>query len=370
MRILVFNWRDPTHPWAGGAEVFLYEVARRWVRWGHSVTWLCGHHEGQPAQGQIEGIDVVRRGGIYSVYPAAALYYLSRLRGRFDVMLDSANGIPFFTPLFSATPKMALVHHIHGEVFFCELPRHLACLGNTLERVGMPLVYCRTAFIAVSESSRQALVDIGIPAGRISVIHNGVDASRYRPGTKSPAPLLVLVGRLRRYKSIDVAIRALPDLLRAVPGLRLSIVGSGPMAGALRHLAEELGVAEAVCFHGFVAEAVKVRLLQQAHLVINTSMKEGWGLTVLEANACGTPVVAANVPGLRDSVQDGETGLLVPHGDPGALAREVRALLLDDDRREQMARKAVAWAARFDWDQTARSCLDLLIHCLEERERR
>jgi len=370
MRILVFNWRDPTHPWAGGAEVFLYEVARRWVRWGHSVTWFCGRHESQPADGQIEGIDVIRRGGIYSVYPAAALHYLSRLRGRFDVTLDSANGIPFFTPLYTATPKVALVHHIHGEVFFCELPWHLSGVGNALERVGMPLVYCRTPFIAVSESSRQALVDIGVRADQITVIHNGVDGSRYRPGAKSPLPLLVFVGRLRRYKSIDVAIRALPDLLRVVPDVRLSIVGSGPMAGALRDLAEELGVAEHVCFHGFVSETVKIGLLQQAHVAINTSMKEGWGLTVLEANACGTPVVAANVSGLRDSVQDGETGLLVPHGDAGALAREVRALLLDDGRREQMAGNAVAWAARFDWDQTARSCLDLLSHCLEERERR
>jgi glycosyltransferase involved in cell wall biosynthesis len=370
MRILIFNWRDPTHPWAGGAEVFLHEVARRWVSWGHGVTWFCGRHASQPAESQPEGIDVVRRGGIYSVYPAAARTYLARLRGRFDVVLDSANGIPFFSPLFSAIPRVALVHHVHREVFFCELPWHLALLGNTLEQVVMPLVYRRTPFIAVSESSREALVEIGIRADRISVIHNGVDGSRYRPGSKSPTPLLVVVGRLRRYKSIGVAIRAMPDLLPAVPDLHLSIVGEGPMASTLSDLAKELGVAAHVSFHGFVSEAAKIDLMQRAHVAIHPSLKEGWGLTVLEANACGTPVVAADVPGLRDSVRDGETGVLVPHGDPGALAREVQALLLDDGRREQMARNAVAWAARFDWDQTARRCLDLLADVVEWRKRR
>jgi glycosyltransferase involved in cell wall biosynthesis len=369
MRILILNWRDPTHPWAGGAEVFLHEVARRWVRWGHRVTWLCGRHPTQPPEGQLEGIDVVRRGGMYSVYPAAAVHYLSRLRGGFDVLLDSANGIPFFTPLFSATPKVALVHHVHREVFFSELPWHLAFLGNMLERVGMPMAYRHTPFIAVSDSTRQALVEIGVPADRVSVIHNGVDTSRYRPGAKSPTPLLVFVGRLRRYKSVGVAIRALPDLLRAVPDARLSIVGSGPMAGALRDLAEELGVADQVRFHGFASEADKIELLQQAHLAVHPSLKEGWGLTVLEANACGTPVVAADVPGLRDSVRDGDTGVLVPHGDPAAMAREVAALLLDNGRREQLACNAVAWAARFDWDQTAGRCLELLAGRSEKRER-
>lgn len=365
MRILIFNWRDPTHPWAGGAEVFLFEAARRWIDWGHSVTWLCGRHDSQPSNGKIEGIKISRQGGIFSVYPAAAFAYLTKMRGKFDILLDSANGIPFFTPIFSTVPKVILVHHIHREVFFRELPWHLAHLGNSLESVGMPLAYRRVPFIAVSNSSQRALVDMGIPADQISVIHNGVDKVRFQPGEKSKTPLIVFVGRLRRYKSVDIAIRAMPELLKLVPEARLEIAGSGPMESSLRVLADELGVAGNLFFHGFLAEEEKVRLLQKAHVIVNLSMKEGWGLTVIEANACGTPVVAARVPGLQDSVLDGKTGLLVPYGDPDALAKQVSRLLRDDVCREQMSQEAINWAANFNWDFTAQHCLDLFTQCVD-----
>jgi glycosyltransferase involved in cell wall biosynthesis len=369
MNILIFNWRDLTHPWAGGAEVFLHEVSRRWMRQGHRVTWFCGRHENQPDRECIEGIEIIRRGGIYSVYLHAALYYLSRLRDHFDVLFDSANGIPFFTPLFSTIPKVVMVHHVHHEVFFRELPWHLAHLANALESIGLPLVYRRTRFVTVSDSSRRALIDLGVPATQISVLHNGVDCASYRPGPKSKVPLVVYLGRLRYYKSIDVAIRALPGILRAVPDLCFSIVGSGMAETSLRALAQELGVADHVRFHGYVSETEKIRLLQQAHVVVNTSMKEGWGLTMLEANACGTPVVGADVPGLCDSVQHGKTGMLVPYGDPVALAESVRDLLLDHGRRERMEENALAWAALFDWDQAAQRCLHILACCQAERRR-
>jgi len=231
----------------------------------------------------------------------------------------------------------------------------------------MPLLYKKRPCITVSERSRQALVRIGLPAEQIAVIHNGLDRSRYRPGPESEIPLLLYLGRLRHYKSVDVALRALPELLRAVPNLEFGIVGSGLAEASLRALAQELGVAERVHFYGYVSEDDKVRLLQQAHLVINPSMKEGWGLTVIEANACGTPVVAADVPGLCSSVRHGETGLLVPYGDPQALARSASELLLDADRRRQLAQNAQAWAARFDWSESAQQCLDLFSRCLAER---
>jgi glycosyltransferase involved in cell wall biosynthesis len=370
MNILIFNWRDRTHPWAGGAEVFLYEVARRWVRQGHHVTWFCGRHESQPAHDCIEGIEIIRRGGFYSVYLHAAWCYLSQWRNHFDVLLDSANGIPFFTPLFSATPKIALVHHVHHQVFYRELPWHLAHLANSVERLCMKWVYRQTRFITVSESSRRDLVGGGVRAEQISVVYNGVDCTHYRPGIKSETPLVAFVGRLRRYKSVDVALRAMPEVLCAVPNLRFSIVGSGETEASLRALAEELGVAEHVRFHGYVSETEKIHLLQQAHLMVNTSMKEGWGLTVLEANACGTPVVAANVPGLCDSVRHGRTGLLVPYGDPAALAASVRDLLLDHEQRERLGQNARAWATRFDWDETAQCCLRLLERCQAEGKKR
>ncbi len=366
MKILIFNWRDLAHPWAGGAEVFLHQVASRWVKRGHQVSWFCGRHEDQSSHEYVKGIEIIRRGGIYSVYLQAAWHYLVHLRGRFDVLFDSANGIPFFTPLFSATPQVLLVHHVHHEVFFCEMPWHLAHLANALERVGMPLLYRKTPCVTVSESSRLALVRIGVQEEHISIIHNGVDRVCYRPGPKSERPLIVFVGRLRHYKSVDVAIRAMPELLDTLPNLRFGIVGTGEAEASLQALANELGVTDSIRFYGYISEADKVRLLQQAHVVVNTSMKEGWGLTVLEANACGTPVVAADVPGLRDSVQHGQTGVLVPYGSPGALAQAVAELLLDHNKREQLAQNALAWAARFDWDQSAQRCLEIFYRQLEK----
>ena len=174
---------------------------------------------------------------------------------------------------------------------------------------------------------------------------------------------MVYVGRLRHYKSVDVAVRALPEILRTLPDLRFSIVGSGLAETSLQALVQELGLADHVQFHGHVSDTEKIHLLQQAHVVVNTSMKEGWGLTVLEANACGTPVVGADVPGLRDSVQHGKTGLLVPYGDPEALAESLCTLFTDHDRREQMRQNALDWAAQFDWDQTAQRGLELLARC-------
>jgi glycosyltransferase involved in cell wall biosynthesis len=233
----------------------------------------------------------------------------------------------------------------------------------------MPLIYRHTPFVTVSESSRRALVDLGIAPDQIHIVHNAVDHARYRPGAESETPLLVYVGRLRSYKSIDIAIRALPEVLCSVPDLRFSIVGSGVAEASLRALVEELGVTEHVRFHGYISDKEKIRLLQKAHVVVNTSMKEGWGLTVLEANACGTPVVGTDVPGLRDSVQHGNTGLLVPYGKPSALAESVVDLLTNHSRREQMSQNALAWAARFDWDRTAQRALELLASCQARRRR-
>jgi glycosyltransferase involved in cell wall biosynthesis len=362
MRILIMNWRDWTHPWAGGAEVFLLELAKRWTAAGHSVTWYSGRHPTQSPAERLGGIDTIRRGGFYGVFFAAPVCYQRHLAGRFDVILDSANGLPFFTPLYSTLPKVALVHHIHDQVFFRELTRPQALLAGWLERVLTPLVYRRTPFITVSESSRRALIDLGVSSDQVSLVYNGVDLDRYRPGDKSEAPLVLFLGRLRHYKSVDTAIRALPHLVGTYPDLRFSIAGSGPAEGALRALAVELGVVDRIRFHGHVSEGKKLALLQQAHVVVNPSMKEGWGLTVLEANACGTPVVGADVPGLRDSICNGVTGLLVPHGEPALLAQAVGSLLHDPARRDHMAQEALAWARRFNWDDSALRGLDLLRH--------
>jgi glycosyltransferase involved in cell wall biosynthesis len=360
VRILILNWRDPSHPWAGGAEVFLYELAKRWIAAGHQITWYSSCHPSQCKTEQESGFQFIRGGGFFSVFLTAPLYYLANLSGRFDVIVDSANGIPFFTPLYTSTPRIALVHHVHKQVFFCELPRGLAHIANLLEQYATPLIYRNTPFITVSESSRQALVEIGIPEGQISLIYNGVDCERYHPGKKSETPLIVYLGRLRHYKSVDIAIRALPLLTDSFPDVSFGIAGSGPAEADLRSLAHELGVADRVQFFGHVSDDAKVVLLQQAHVVVNPSLKEGWGLTVLEANACGTPVVGADVPGLRDSICHRQTGYLVPYGDHTSMAGAIKKLLGNLKQRQEMEERALQWGRRFSWDVSADKCLRIL----------
>jgi glycosyltransferase involved in cell wall biosynthesis len=366
MKILLFNWRDPTHPWAGGAEVFLYELARRWLDQGHQVSWYCSRHPTQAPSHNLNGIEIHRQGGFYGVFARAPLHFLTKGLGRFDVIVDSANGIPFFTPLYTRTPKIVLVHHVHSEVFFRELPLPLAHLANALERFVMPLVYRRTPFVTVSNSTRQALAVLGIPADQVRLVHNGVDLEAYQPGPKSQDPTMLFLGRLRHYKSVDVAIRALPLLLESVPDLHFNIAGSGPAETALRRLAQQLGLENRVHFHGYVTDEVKKRLLKAAHIVVNPSFTEGWGLTVLEANACGTPVVGADVPGLRDSIHHGKTGLLVPYGDPKALAEAVGHLLADGELRQRMTHQALDWVKHFNWKNSADRFLELIIQVVNE----
>lgn len=360
MRILILNWRDPSHPWAGGAEVFLYELAKRWIAAGHQITWYSSRHPSQDRFEQNAGFRFIRSGGFFSVFLKAPLDYLVKLAGRFDVVLDSANGIPFFTPLYSSTPRIALVHHVHKQVFYHELPHALASIANLLEQYAAPLIYRNTRFITVSESSRQALIENGISAAHIDLIYNGVDCERYQPGEKSATPLMVYLGRLRHYKSVDTAIRTLPALTKSFPGLRFSIAGSGPATADLRALATELGVIDQVQFCGRVSEDEKITLLQRAHVVVNPSLKEGWGLTVLEANACGTPVVGADVPGLRDSIRHRQTGYLVPYGDHEAMAEAIATLLAHPEQRREMEARALEWGRQFSWDVSALKCLQIL----------
>lgn len=364
----MFNWRDLEHPWAGGAEVFLYEVARRWVAQGHAVTWLCGNYDHMAERACLEGIEVQRRGGIYSVYPSSAFSYLTQSRGRYDVILDSANGIPFFTPLYSRLPRVLMVHHIHRDVFFHEMPRHLALIGSWMESKWMPELYHRDSVVTVSESSRAALVDLGVVPQRISVIYNGVDHQVYHPGEKSPTPMIAYIGRLRNYKSVHLIVQAMPELLRYIPHLELVIAGSGEALPMLKQMTAETGLSQHIHFCGYVSQEEKVRIMQQAHLVINPSMKEGWGITVIEANACGTVVVGSDVCGLRDSIINGKTGLLFPYGDTRCLVDCIRHLLSHDSERERLRNNALAWSDRFNWDQTARACLDVLTQAVERKE--
>ncbi|HTM01436.1 MAG TPA: glycosyltransferase family 4 protein [Candidatus Omnitrophota bacterium] len=353
MNVLAFNWRDPRHPEAGGAELHLFEILRRCVRDGDRVVWLAERFPGAPAEDRIEGIEIHRAGSWYNAHLALGSLYRRRFRGeRFDLVLEDINKVPFFTPLFAGAPVLAVVPHLFGSAVFREAPPAVGVLVWAHESV-LPLVYRRTPFLAISESTRDDLARRGIDPRRIRVVRCGLTQNDYgvaTPPAERADPVVVFLGRLRKYKGAQYAIRAMARVRRDVPDARLDVVGDGPYRKDLEALATSLGLRDAVRFLGALPHAEKVRALNEAQVAVCPSPKEGWGLTVIEANACGVPVVASRSPGLVESVREGETGLLVPHGDAEALALAVVRLLTDRSLRLRMAEAAVRWARTFDWE--------------------
>jgi len=265
--------------------------------------------------------------------------------------VDILAKLPFLSPWFVPVPCLGIVHHLFGTTAFQQVSFPVA-LATYLSEKLIPLAYRDTPLIAVSPSTVEDLVARGLSAAHISVIPNGIDHALYRPvdAGKSPEPLVVWLGRVEPYKRVDLFLRALVHVRRQVPSLRTVIVGEGSASADLRSLCTSLGLDACVRFAGFVPADEKVRLLQQAHALVNTSEKEGWGLTVLEGNACGTITVASDVPGLRDSVRDRKTGLLVRHGDIEALASALTEILTDSALQETLGRAAKDWAAGFTWE--------------------
>ena len=352
LRVLIINWRDISHPWSGGAEIYMHEIGRRLAENGMDVGWLCQRHRGSSRNELLDGIRVHRVGGRFTLYPRVAISYLFKLRGRYDVIVDCENGIPFFTPLFARIPKVLLVHHVHREIFRRETHPPLRWLGYWLEGGLMPRVYRKTPIVAVSASTRDDLVSLGFRADQIHIVHNGV--VEVTPLDRKPAtqPRILCAGRLTPQKGVDVIIRAMPIVLRSFPNAQLDIVGQGPDRTRLERLAWSLKLATHVRFHGYLPGAARDQLAAQAWVAVCPSAFEGWGVSCVEAGARGLPVIASNVNGLRDSVRDGITGLLVPHGEPHALAEALVGLLGDPERRDAMSAAGIEWAAAHSWERS------------------
>lgn len=354
-RVLIFNWRDTRHTWSGGAEVYIHELAKRWVKEGSDVTMFCGNDGQCPRKQKIDGVQLVRRGGMYSVYLWAVLYYLFSFRGKYDVIVDCENGIPFFTPLYAREPVLLLVHHVHQEVFQKHLIFPLAQFAALLETKLMPLLYRNRQVITVSASSRMQLEKLGLGKNnQISIVYNGINSDRFQKQEKTTHPTFVYLGRLKHYKRIDVAIKAFALVYKLNPSAELFIVGDGESMPQLRKVTVDLKLEDNVHFLRHVSEAKKAEILAQSWVMVQPSMVEGWGLTVTEANACGTPVIAAKVNGLKDSVLHRKTGLLVEPSNTMKLAQAMDLLITNEELRLQLSDKAYEWSRSFNWDHSAR----------------
>ncbi len=359
-RVLILNWRDVTHPWSGGAETYIHQLAKRWAADGMEVGWLTQRHSGSSRHEIIDRIHIYRVGGRLTLYARAAITYLTRLRGRYDIIVDCENGIPFFSPFYSRVPTVLVVHHVHQEIFRRQVPRQLRWLALWLEGSLMPWMYRKNQVVAVSEGTRADLVDLGFNADQICVVTNGVQPSRPTSSPPADEATILCMGRLKPQKSVDFLIRAMPAMVEQIPQLRVDVVGQGPDRRRLERLAWSLGMAGHIRFHGYVRTQVRDDLAAAAWIAVCPSSFEGWGVVCMEASARGLPVVASNVAGLRESVRDGETGVLVPYGDERALAETVVSLLGDPARRASMGAAGRDWAAGHTWDKSAAAFAELL----------
>jgi len=362
LRGVVVNWRDPWHSLAGGSERYAWELARALVEAGIRVELLTAREPGQQRTDRREGIEVRRAGGPFTFYAHAALALLRRRRG-LDVVLDPECGIPAFSPLFVRrdTAVVLVLHHVHQEQFRTYFPPPLAWLGRTLERVVMPRVYRRRATVAVSESTRTEMREQLGWTGPVGILGNGAEVPDEPDGlvTDKDPDRLVVLGRLVPHKRVDLVLHTVHALAAERPGLRLDVCGQGPDRPRLEALAHDLGLADRVCFHGFLPEADKRALLRRAVLHVCASDVEGWGQAVIDAAGYGVPTVARDVPGLRDSVRAGSTGWLVPDSDDLDVVRDritaqVRAALDDLAEPETLALSVKAchtWASTFSWPQ-------------------
>lgn len=357
LRVLVLNWQDRENPQAGGAEAHLHETFGRLVQRGWSVTLVASGWAGAPSRAVVDGIEVHRVGGRHTYPFRVAPYVLKTFpSGSFDRVVEDLNKVPIFAPTWVGVPTTLLVHHLFGATAFQEASWPVALATWGLERP-IPHLYRGVPTIAVSASTRLDLVKRGLPDAQISVIPNGIDLAHFSPGppdARDPEPTLVYLGRLRRYKRVDLLISAVALLHARGIAVRLRIAGRGDHRPALEaHVARSGLPPEAVTFLGYISEAEKLQLLRKSWIHLLTSPKEGWGIANLEAAGCGTPTVASDAPGLRDSVRHGETGFLVPHGNVPALADAIATLVADPALRNQQGEAARRFALRYSWDHTA-----------------
>lgn len=359
MNFLILNWKDIRNPDVGGAEIILYELAKRMVRDGHTVTWFCRTFAGAKAEEVLDGIRVIRRGNRFTVYWQAFLYYRS-LKMKPDRVLDCVNTICWQTPLYVPKEKrIAYVNQLAREVFFYELPPIISHIAYFLEPLEY-LTYKTTRFLCYSNSVREDIASLGIPKRNIGTFPIGIDHNRYIPGKKSSEPLFVFVARLARMKRPDLCIEAMRQVVTKYPKAQLAIVGYGPMERTLETMIKTYGLERNVAlvnkdhlYFNKDPKDQKVKLMQEAWALLLPSAKEGWGMVVTEAAACGTLAIVSNVTGLRDSVIQNKTGLVLSKNpSKKELSSAMFRIIEDNSLRNILSQGSVLRAKKFSWDKS------------------
>lgn len=369
MKILAINWEDLANPQAGGAEVHLQEILKRIARAGHQITLLCSGFPGAKPTDESDGIRIIRKGSRYNFNLVAPFAFKALLKEqKWDIVIEDINKIPFYTPLYHRLPLLVVIPHLFADTVFKEI-NFILGLYIYLSEKPIPTIYKGFKFMVISESTKEDLNKRGIRKDDIFVIKCGIDQALYGVNPqieKYSTPTVIYLGRLKKYKSIDHLLSGFSLLLDKIPEARLIIVGDGDYKGHLMDFARKLNLGNRVEFTGYVDRYEKVKRLQKSWVAVCPSLKEGWGLTNIEANACGTPVIASNVSGLKDSVIDGKTGLLFEYGNVQELSECMIKILSDTDYRENLIRGGLSWAKNFSWDEAAAKTLELMEDIIKE----
>lgn len=359
MKILIINWRDITHPWSGGAERHIHELAKGWHIVGHNITILCGSYKGALKKENIDGIRILRIGGTYSIFFLAPFYFLFKLREeKFKFIIDVAHGLPFFTPFFATGAKIAIiVHHNHEKLWKTEFNHFFSYIGIFLEKKIVPLIYRNISSITLANTTKKELEQIGFR--RVFAVPPGINTKIYKINSiKSPVPLILYLGRLRKYKNVDMLLNLYSSIKKEIPRVKLVIIGTGQDKDRLEDIARRKKILNDVIFKGYVSEEEKIQFLQKAWVLAFPSFIEGWGLVALEAAACGTPTVGFDVPGISDAIKHGQSGILVNNKLEFKLA--LINIIKNKNLRENFSKNAVKFAKRFNWNKSAMKFLSIL----------
>ena len=357
-RIHVLAWRDLADVEAGGSEVHASTVCRLWAEAGLDVTMRTSYAPGAPTDSRRDGYRVVRRAGRYLVFPRGVASELLGRHGTRDALVEIWNGVPWLSPIWARGPRVTWLHHVHGPMWKMVLPPGLARVGSLVERRLAPPFYRRTPVITLSPSSRDELVgQLKFPATNVTVVPPGIDARFSAGGVRSPTPLVVAVGRLMPVKRFELLVDQVAPLRSRHPDLRLVIVGEGAERDLIEARIARHDAAEWITLAGRISDDELVALYRQAWMVTSASVAEGWGMTLTEAAACGTPAVATDIAGHRDAVADGRSGMLAA---PDQLGATIGRVVADPDLRARLHAGALAHAAAFTWEATAAATLTVL----------
>ena len=369
MNILVFSWRDPKHPLAGGAEQVMHEHMKGWIEKGHKVSLLSSRFSKSKQRETIDGVEVVRMGHQYLGVQVAGFFYYLKNKDNFDIVVDQFHGIPFFTPLYVGKPKMAVLQEVAREVWLknpLSIPFKwiVGWIGYFGEFFVFQL-YRNTIFMVGSESARKDLQKMWINQKNITVIPHGVLLPRKRDNyllPKNKIKTIVFLGMMTEDKGIMDALEIF-RLLNMKDNYNFWIIGRAETItyeNKIKKFVKDNNMEKKIKFWGFVSQEKKFELLAKSHLLVNPSIREGWGLVNIEANAMGTPVVAYKYPGLIDSVKSGYSGVFSKKNTAASLAEEIAMLMRDKSGYLKLTRSSKMWSKKFDWEASRKMGLKLI----------